>query len=209
MIIATIEKRETNQMTKSIITSTLTKTLAALTMWAIAGTASAVSITPDASGAVLDVGQEITVTIIGDFQDDPTLGGGLDIDWDTSVLSLLSFTPIDWGNDAGFFNPGTVSDGSVDGFAAGNFNGVAGPVDMAVLVFVAVGEGQSLHLSDDSDGLAGPFVSAGSFAIQDVDFGANNDAGHISVAASAVPVPAALWLMIAGLGSLLGFRRKA
>ena len=143
-----------------------------------------------------------------DFQDDPTLGGGIDIEWDPNVLALRAFDYTIVG-DPTFFAPRIIeiTEGSIDGFGFGDFSGIPGPEFLGTLIFDILVALPGSHppttvvLTDDSDGVVGPFISAVTFLPQEADF------VNATVVFAPVPIPAALWLMAAAIGSLCGFRR--
>lgn len=184
-----------------------TRTAAALALIASAGIANAapsMTLTPGSGSYV--VGDLVTLTLTMDFSgpDEMTLGGGTDIMWDTAFLALSSWDPIAYG-DPGFSNPGTISGGLIDGFAFGDFNGLTGPAEVATATFELLAAGAtSITMDDDADGITGPFVNALTFQPQDVTFiGADLD-----ISGAAIPLPAAAWLLLGGMGTLLGFRRR-
>jgi len=178
--------------------------------------ANAASVWLDPATQNVHLGDQVSVALWWDFTGDPTIGGGTDFTWDASALSLVSIVFDDnFGTGPGQFDPAFTrcdnevcsGDGFIDGLATGNFNGLGGdgPIYIATVTFDTLAAGSfAIDLTQDS-GIAGPFVSAITFQpYTDLTFtGATVNVG------AAVPLPAALWLMIGGLGTLLGYRRKA
>jgi hypothetical protein len=187
-------------------------TLAALVIGGMSTAANAVSVylTPESQNVTL--GDQVAVQLWWDFTGDATLGGGTDFAWDSSGLSLASIV----FDDNPDFDPSFTrcdnevcwGDGFIDGLATGNFDGLAdpGPILIATITFDTLAAGAFLMDISEDDNIAGPFVSARTFnTYPDLQFG---DA-TINVSSGVVPVPAAIWLMIGGLGTLLGYRRKS
>lgn len=192
--------------------------------WMGAAQAGTVTLTPD--NATIQVGQTVTFTYTMDFQNDPTFGGGTDFWYDSNVLEFVGWTfnpnlnsddtslrsaPVDCltnpnatngCNDADF--AGAQLNGM--GWGNGNGNGMTGPETIGELVFLAVGPSVGattvfMSVNDDGNvGDPGPFVAApGGTTLNDVMF------NHGSV--TVVPVPAAVWMLLSGLGALGGLRR--
>ena len=172
-------------------------------MMSVANAAS-VSLMPASVDAV--EGGSIAIDVVIDFSDDPTLGGGIDINWDSAVLAFdsWSYDSSTVGDDVGFRNDGVPGDGSYIGQAVGNFNGLTtGTIGTITLVAVAAGD-TMVSVGDTTNAAVGPWVSAVTFGVQNPEYSGAN----VTVNA-AIPLPAAAWLMFGGLGALLGFRRKA
>jgi hypothetical protein len=179
--------------------------VAALVLGGISTTASAASVYLQPSSLMTNVGGTFGVDVYWDFTGNATLGGGTDVTWDPSGLSFVDLVFDSNPNfDPAFTRTGTVSPGLIDGMATGSFNGLAGdgPLYVATITFQALTAGTfAIDLSQDT-GIAGPFVSLVGQTYPDLTFsGASVDVS--------VPLPAAAWLMIGGLGTLLGYRRRA
>jgi hypothetical protein len=175
-----------------------------------AANAVSVYLTPDSQN--VNLGDQVSVELWWDFTGDATLGGGTDFNWDASGLSLVSIVFDDNPDfDPGFTrcdNEECSGPGFIDGLATGNFDGLAdpGPILVATITFDTLAAGNFLMDISEDDGIAGPFVSANNFGLYpDLTFG---DATINVVGGGEVPVPAAIWLMIGGLGSLVRYRRK-
>lgn len=198
--------------------STLIGLGAALVLGGASMAANAASVYLDPSSQDVNLGDQVSVELWWDFTGDPALGGGTDFAWDAGALSLVSIVFDDnFGTGNGQFDPAFTrcdnevcsGPGFIDGLATGNFNGLGGdgPILIATITFDTLAAGSfAIAISEDS-GIAGPFVSAVTFGpYDDLTFTGST----VNVAGGGtVPVPAALWLMIGGLGSLLRYRRKA
>ena len=145
------------------------------------------------------------------------LAGGFDVFYDIAVLTYTgfdfnfasgtepAFTRV--GDDCSIdLSPtGCTEPGEINGLGFGNFAGLAGTTTLlGVLNFEGTNVGSSLITMADSDSVTGPWFGVDSL-LATVDYtGANVDV------VPAIPVPAAAWLMLSGLGLLGGIaRRKA
>jgi hypothetical protein len=152
----------------------------------------------DDNAVVAQINDVLTFDIVMDFTDDPTIGGGFDVVFDTSVFAFDSYTNNDIGED-GFGRDPDVMSGLLESWAFGGFAGVGGPDIVGSVSFVYLGGIGEILLTATS-GIAGPFVSlANPGATMNVDFGS----------AAVVPLPAAAWFFLSGLGALFGVRGRA
>ena len=150
-----------------------------------------------------------TVTEIG------FLAGGLDIFYDNTVLTYSSFqfNPAS-GTEPSFtrvgddcsIDPlaiGCTVPGEINGLGFGNFTGLAGTTTLlGTLNFVGTNVGSSLITMADSDSVTGSW-----FGVDGLPATVDYTGAHV---VSAIPVPAAAWLMLSGMGLLGGLaRRKA
>jgi hypothetical protein len=177
--------------------------------------ANAVSVFLSPSDQTVNVGDSVSVTLMWDFTGNAALGGGTDFAWDPAGLSMTSivFNGV-FGSGPGQFDPAFTrcdnencsGDGFIDGLATGNFAGLGdpGPISVATVTFDALAAGIFLIDISEDAGIAGPFISA-------ITFGPYTDLtfGDAMITVAGVPLPAAAWLMIGGLGALLSRRRKA
>lgn len=162
-----------------------------------------ISLTPISQEASL--GETVLVTLQFQF-DDATLGGGVDVVFDESVLGFVSFEfDEDFGDDPAFrLNPSDPMGGNRLVLGFGDFAGLSGSRAVGTFTFDAIGLGTA-DLSTAPNTLpAGPFVSATS---PSDPFEVKFEGGTVSV----VPEPGTLGLL--ALGSvgllLLGSRSRA
>ena len=137
-----------------------------------AAVAAEVSLVPDQPTA--EVGSSVVVEIHGDFTDEATLGGGLDLTFDPDVFEFVSY--LDGGaGDVHYQRDPDVGNGVLAGAAMGTFDGISGEVLLATLTFNVLPDapaGLSTITVDASSGIAGPFASNVDFAQQSVTFSA-------------------------------------
>ena len=179
--------------------------LASTTAWTGANAAS-ISLAPKLVTAA--VGDSVFFDLNMDFSDNPTLGGGIDLVFNTSLLEFSSFArnpalgdDVDGRRDLDVV-PGT----GLDGLAFFKFGGgIAGPARVGTFTFKALGAGRiDVTLSADVGGTAGPFISATTNDPQNVTF----TGAAIDISPSAVPLPGALPLMLSLGAGLAGFVRR-
>jgi hypothetical protein len=168
--------------------------------------AATISLVP-VSGPVPPGGLE-TFNLVANFGLQATTGGATDLSWDSSVVTFQSFSfgpslasPIrDTDNDViDLQSLGLLSLGF------GNLSGISLPDDTVVgtLTFNAVGapgSGTLISLADSAKW-------AGYFDADTFDQIAMTYTGT-TASVAAVPLPAAGWLMLSGLGGLFGLLRR-
>ena len=172
--------------------------------------AATIAITPHHSSA--QPGDIVTFELYGNFDDEPTLGGGFDIVFRADQLSVVSFTYADIGDPAFQFTP-VASPGALTGISFGELFGCPGP-DCApdggnfligtldLLVDPLASQGIAfINGPTNSDPAPGPFASGVTFGEQAVDF------KGATLAIKVVPIPAAVWLMFGALAALAGLGR--
>lgn len=143
-----------------------------------------------------------TLELFMDFTGNPTIGGGVDFSV-TGAGSLAGFTPSDWFGsvpDPFFSGFGTdLADGDLE-VHFGSFFGLSGlnKVGDLTINLESIGD---ISIAISINGFFGDFFPTAGLDPQQVDLiGAN---------LTVVPVPAAVWLFLSGLGLLAGFRRRA
>lgn len=162
--------------------------------------AALISLSPSLNS--VDDGDTFILELIGTgFNDGDLDGGGVSISYDSSVINLNSVT-VDTGTWEFFSTSGTIDNGTgnVDGITFNSFQSRTGDLLFATLEFTAVGSGASaLGLSEFS---GNPFSSGGS-AYPNITL---DQSALVTV--QSVPVPAAVWLFISGLGLLVTTQRR-
>jgi len=170
---------------------------------------SATSVTFDDLNVSANVGETFSLDVIADFTSDPTLGGGLDIFYDETVLSFQSFSFASSSTlvtDPGFNRLPDVLSNELEGLAFGNFAGVSTAGIVGTLSFTAIAAGNfDMILAVTDNALkGGSFISA-------IDFTSviTPDLGISRVEVSAVPLPAAVWLFGSSILGLVVARRRS
>lgn len=193
----------------------ITRSFAALLLSGMTLSASANSIGFDQTDLFLDNGQ-VTVSVIYDFTEFPMFGGGLDLTYDTFNLEFVSFEQGPFAADVqapASPEGALVAPGLYEGFGIGTFeffNGINSAGTIGTFTFNVINVprlaptpcGQTLCLSENG---INPFVnlageSVGSELLM---------TGTPGVPLVFLPVPAAVWLMLSGVGALIGFGRKS
>lgn len=179
------------------------KTFSALLLAAACATGNAASISMDPgriSHYDLLPGTILSFDILYNFTDQPTLGGGFDIFFPSSVLRVTAFS-LEAVGDPEFMRLPDFGDGVLTGTAFGDFGGIDDSGLLGQVQFEAIGVQFGGELITMADNIAppGPFVDFQTFEIMTVDYNG----------VDIIPVPAALWLLSSGVGMLMLTRRKA
>lgn len=163
--------------------------------------AQAATVSFNPSSKTVSVGQSFSLDIMGSFLPGETIeGGGLNLSFSPAALSVskvsINAALFDFYSLPGTINnaAGTISDMVFNTFAGANGNFLIATVD-----FMALGIGSSNLLLSQSS--VNPFSSASAGSSLSVTY------QPASIAVTAVPVPAAIWLLLSGMG-LMGLRSK-
>ncbi len=146
-------------------------------------------------------GDVVAFDIILDFTDDPTLGGGFDLTFDENQLQLAGYTETILLGDPTFGLLPTYVEGSglLESWAIADFVGIAFGRIGSVEFVVRPGATTSVVALGPTSGI--PWQSATFPACcQDPDYG--------SVTVSAVPLPAAAWLLSSAVVAMAALRPR-
>jgi len=155
--------------------------------------------------AVIGLNQTFTVDIVGNYRSDAgevLVGGAIDLLFDASIVqvnSAILHTPVDLGS-----SPGTIDNlgGNLDALGFATFAGVGdGMFNFATVEFETVGFGTSALVLQDANDLVFEWANGIGDAVA---FSATDG----SVTVSAVPLPAAAWMMLSALIGIAGIARK-
>lgn len=164
--------------------------------------AASVSLVPTSNVNNVLANDIVAFDIIMDFTDIPTLGGGFDVAFDSAFLQFESYTSAGLG-DPDFGRDPDIMAGLLESAAFGDFNGLSGPALVGSVnfsVLPALGDGLTSIMTQATNGIGGPFVSA-------IDFVSIIPVTYNRVDITGVPVPAALWLFGSALLGLAGLIR--
>lgn len=166
-----------------------------------ATSASAASITASFSQDAGLVGDIVTVNLHGDFSSLSTIGGGFDIFFDSSHLAFHAFGFSDAANffdDPAFRRDPDLLDGELNGIGFGNFDGLGGVFELAVVQFQVLTAGVSQITMMVNEG--GPPSNPGGF--YDIN-GLEMTVDFTGAEITTIPLPATVWLLGAATGLLL------
>jgi hypothetical protein len=148
--------------------------------------------------AALPSENTLSVALWMDFTNEPTVGGGIDLDFQGDI-SMGVFTPTSYFTNTA--DPGFTGHGAADAdndyeVHFGNFAGLSGVNKLGDISINLLGPGAgSISLAINS--LYGGFFGT-NFLSMDVDL-----SGGAEITASAVPAPAGVWLLLTGLAGLV------
>jgi hypothetical protein len=157
---------------------------------------------PLAAKPSYEIGETVALDLKIDFTGNPSIGGGVDVFFDTAGLAFQSWTAAALG-DTNFRRAPDVQAGELNGIAFGDFAGLPQTAKVGTLEFKLLQTGSWLIDLEANDAPAGPFYSSTTFNQIAVTF---NDT--TINAASIVPVPGAFWLFGSALLGLAGFKRQ-
>lgn len=139
----------------------------------------------------VNLGSVFSMDIIAEDFTTTTEGGGLNLSFDQSIVNVNSVA-LDASVWEFFTNTGTINNrtGMVSDMIFASFAGRTGNFDIGTVFFTAIGPGTSnLELTSS---LLNPFAGGGdAIPVTLTD-------GSVSV----VPLPAALWFLLSGMGTL-------
>lgn len=196
------------------------KGLAAVAALGLAGQsamANVVSLTPLTQTADLDTGTKFYLELRVDFLEE-TVGGSFDLFYNTDLVDFVSFTydddflanvvdpaftltPDVCEFDGAAVGGCNVGDSEINAIGFGNFDGIIGSYIVGRFVFGTREEGLAAFTLASSDSPFGGFISAATAEAMTVVY---NGATVL-----VTPIPAAVWMMMSGLGVLVGFRKRA
>lgn len=163
--------------------------------------AATVSFSPSSKTVI--AGRPFSMNIMGSFLPGEAIeGGGLNMSFSPSALSVsnvrINTTLFDF-----YSLPGTINNaaGTISGMVFNTFAGASGNFLIATVDFMALGTGTSNLLLSQSS--LNPFSSASAGPSLSVTY------LPASIVVTAVPVPAAIWLLVSGMGLMgLGCKKK-
>ena len=165
---------------------------ACFTLGCASAQAATLSLIPVNQNVVL--GNTVSLQLMMDFSDDATIGGGVDVFYDDSVLQFVSFVfDAGLGDDPAFRRQPDALSGELNGLGFGEFGGLSGPSLVGTFTFNTLTSGSASFSLGVNDYPVGAFYSATTYELQLVDF------QGAAIEVSAVPVPAAAWLLFSGL----------
>ena len=174
---------------------------ACFTLACVSAQAATISLIPLNQNVVL--GNTVALQLMMDFSDDATIGGGVDIFYDDSVLQFVSFVfDAGLGDDPAFRRQPDVLSGELNGLGFGDFSGLSGPSLVGTFTFDTLASGSANFSLAENDYPVGAFYSAATYEVQLVGF------QGAAIDVSAVPVPAAAWLLFSGLAMVGAVSRR-
>jgi len=116
-------------------------------------------------------GASFTVDVYADFMADNTIGGGIDISYESQFVEFSGFTfSEELTGDVVFHNTPTSSFGSLVGLSFGDYSGVTGSVKIGSFTFNALAEGGAdINVIGNSSPYGG-FYSADNYLAQAINY---------------------------------------
>ena len=184
-----------NKKLKSLLAVAM---LAGLSM--SAAEAAAVYMEPDSQAGIYDpeVPSTVSFELWMDFTNEPTIGGGIDLDLQ-GPISMAEFTPSSYFTDTAdpsFTGHGTENADNDYQIHFGNFAGLSGVNKLGDITVNLLGSGLG-NISLANNTFYGGFFGTDFLSI-DVDV-----SDEAAITASAVPAPAGVWLLLTGLAGLV------
>lgn len=174
------------------------KMLFSLTLMLMISTANAGVVSIEKEDKPFNLNDNISIKVIGTDFDLPLDGFGLNIEFDESVLELISVfvDPTIWEFHK---TDGERSTGKVEKIGGASFRGVENEMQFVTLEFKAIGAGISSLILADADHRT---VVWSDISLTDIPLDFVNSQVQV------VPVPAAIWFMFTALGSVVAFGRS-
>lgn len=182
----------------------LKKLMLVLAQLGVMGAAQAASVSLSPASQPVVLGNNVSFNVIVDFTGTPTLGGAFQLSYSSSILGGASFSydsSFVSANSLTAYTP-TLTSGLITnlGFDSASFSGSG---TLGTITFSTINTGlASVVTAADADPFY-RFLNTSGSSLNGVTY------GSATAEVSAVPVPAALWLMASGLSALgLGLRRR-
>jgi hypothetical protein len=173
----------------------LKKQACALMLSAFVGVVQAASVSLDPLSKPVTLNSTVSFDVILDFSLTPVTSGIFNLNYDTTRLDFSSFSYQTISGVGTFAVDSSTTDGVVKNIA---FSGpISGPITLGTVTFLATGLGNANLLTVAA---APGFYDGADYIFPSY--------GGASAQVSAVPVPAAVWLMASGLLGMVGLSRR-